>query len=99
MLLQIGVLGDFNPALRNHLATNDALRHASDAMHMNVSANWIGTESLAPGNAMELLAGQDAIWAAPGSPYRSMDGMLAGIAYARKYGVPFLGTCGGFQYA
>ena len=25
--------------------------------------------------------------------------MLAGIEFARRYGVPFLGTCGGFQYA
>ena len=99
MLLQIGILGDFNAGLRNHQATNDALRHASDAMHANVSANWIPTVSLSDTNAKELLAAQDAILAAPGSPYRSLDGMLAGIQYARSYGVPFLGTCGGFQYA
>src|SRR5947208_3195462 len=99
MLLQIGILGDFDPGLRNHQATNDALRHASDVLHANVSANWIPTESLPRIDAKDLLVSQDAIWAAPGSPYNSVEGMLTGIAYARCYGVPFLGTCGGFQYA
>ena len=46
-----------------------------------------------------MLARQDAIFAAPGSPYASMAGMLCGIEFARVYGVPCLGTCGGFQYA
>jgi CTP synthase (UTP-ammonia lyase) len=99
MLLQVGILGDFNSGLRSHQATNDALRHAADAMHVNVSANWVPTSSLTAVNAKELLAPKDAILAAPGSPYKSMNGMLAGIEFARRYGVPFLGTCGGFQYA
>jgi CTP synthase (UTP-ammonia lyase) len=41
----------------------------------------------------------DGIWAAPGSPYKSFDGMLKGIEFARTRDWPFLGTCGGFQYA
>jgi len=98
MHLKIGIIGDFNSGLRSHQATNDALRHAADAMHVNVSANWVPTPTLATGNAKELLAPQDAVWASAGSPYESMDGMLAGIEFARRYGVPFLGTCGGFQY-
>ena len=98
-MLHIGILGDFDSGLRNHRATNDALRHASEMLHADISANWISTSSLSCATAKQLLAGQDAIWAAPGSPYRSFDGMIAGIQYARSYGVPFLGTCGGFQYA
>lgn len=39
------------------------------------------------------------LWAAPGSPYKSFDGMLKGIEFARSRDWPFLGTCGGFQYA
>jgi CTP synthase (UTP-ammonia lyase) len=99
MLLQIGILGDFKADLRNHQATNEALCHSSDAMRASVSANWIPTASVSDANAMEILGAQDAILASPGSPYKSTNGMLAGIRYARTYGVPFLGTCGGFQYA
>jgi len=35
----------------------------------------------------------------PASPYRSMDGALRAIRFARETGRPFLGTCGGFQHA
>lgn len=99
MLFHIGIAGDFNPELRSHRATNDALRHAADALEITVSANWLPTESLAGPEGGGRLESQDAILAAPGSPYRSFDGMLAAIEFARRSGVPFLGTCGGFQYA
>ncbi len=36
--------------------------------------------------------------AAPGSPYRSLDGALAAIEYTRLTGLPLIGTCGGFQH-
>ena len=74
------------------------LGHAADALRLNVSANWLPTPSLAGGRASELLAAQDAVFAAPGSPYQSLEGMLAGIEFARRQGLPFLATCGGFQY-
>jgi CTP synthase (UTP-ammonia lyase) len=45
------------------------------------------------------LAGFDGLWCVPASPYRSMEGALLGIRHAREQGVPFLGTCGGFQHA
>jgi CTP synthase len=99
MLLHIAIVGDFDSGKPSHLATNSALGHASDSMGISVSANWIPTASLSDANAASALASQDAIWASPGSPYRSFEGMLAAIQYARRYGVPFLGTCGGFQYA
>jgi CTP synthase (UTP-ammonia lyase) len=99
MLLQIGILGDFQPTQRSHQATNNALRHAAAALRLSVSANWLPTPSLLESKGRDVLAQQDAIFASPGSPYTSMTGMLRGIEFARVYGVPFLGTCGGFQYA
>jgi CTP synthase (UTP-ammonia lyase) len=59
---------------------------------------WVPTELLAdqgPG----LLTGAAAIWCAPGAPFRSLIGTLVGIRWARQSGIPFLGTCAGFQYA
>ena len=43
--------------------------------------------------------GFDGIWVVPGSPYRSAEGAVAAARVARERGVPFLGTCGGFQHA
>jgi len=39
-----------------------------------------------------LLAGFDGLWAAPASPYQSMEGMLNGIEFARRRDWPFVGT-------
>jgi CTP synthase (UTP-ammonia lyase) len=59
--------------------------------------SWIATTDL-DHDAGEHLAGFAALWCAPGSPYRSMTGALAGIRIARESNRPFLGTCGGFQH-
>ena len=63
------------------------------------TVRWVATDDLERKGADELLAGADAVWCAPGSPYRSLDGALEGIRFAREQGVPFLGTCAGFQHA
>ena len=62
-----------------------------------VDVAWVAT------NAIEAiddaaLQGLDGLLIAPGSPYRSLDGALLAIEYARTRDVPLLGTCGGFQH-
>jgi CTP synthase (UTP-ammonia lyase) len=39
-----------------------------------------------------LMAGYHGLWAAPASPYQSMEGMLHGIEFARRRDWPFVGT-------
>ena len=57
---------------------------------------WHGTDTV---GGPEVFRDACAIWVVPGSPYKSMDGALTAIRYARESGVPYLGTCGGFQHA
>jgi CTP synthase (UTP-ammonia lyase) len=94
---RIGILGDFNPEFRSHHATNDALQHAAAKLGVKVESEWISTPSL-ESSGTKMLESFDGIWASPGSPYKSMEGMLRGIQFAREHDWPFLGTCGGFQY-
>ena len=96
---RIGILGDFNPEFRSHHATNAALQHAAAKLKLPLESEWIPTPSLEAPEGRKQLETFDGLWAAPGSPYRSMDGMLRGIQFAREHDWPFLGTCGGFQYA
>lgn len=96
---RIGILGDFNPDFRSHHATNDAIQHAAAKIGAPVHSEWIPTPSLLDPQAELTLESFDGLWAAPGSPYKSFDGMLKGIEFARRRDWPFLGTCGGFQYA
>jgi CTP synthase (UTP-ammonia lyase) len=97
--VRIGILGDFNPEFRSHHATNDALQHAARKLGMEVQSEWIPTSSLTQPASEKRLESFDGLWASPGSPYKSFEGMLKGIQFARVHDWPFLGTCGGFQYA
>ncbi len=97
--LRIGIIGDFDRAKHSHWATEAALFHAAAQLHANVEPTWVPTSELERPDGVPGLESFDGLWASPGSPYRSPLGMLAGIEFARARDVPFLGTCGGFQYA
>jgi CTP synthase (UTP-ammonia lyase) len=55
----------------------------------------VGTDTFEATRASEA----DGVWVVPGSPYRDDAAVYAAITTARTSGQPFLGTCGGFQYA
>jgi Glutamine amidotransferase class-I len=97
--VRIGILGDFNPKFRSHPATTEALQHAAHKLDLKLDSEWIPTPSLTAPGAEKILESFDGLWGSPGSPYKSFDGMLKGIEFARRRDWPYLGTCGGFQYA
>src|ERR1044071_252435 len=96
-MITVGIIGDYDPAFPPHPATEDALRHVADHLAVEIRPTWIPTETLEQAGAGSLVS-FDALWCAPGSPYRSMHGALEGIRYAREHDRPLLGTCGGFQH-
>lgn len=61
----------------------------------DVSADWIATD----GERVRELGEFDGIWLVPGSPYADDGAAYAAVQWARENDVPFLGTCGGLQYA
>ncbi|HEX9080814.1 MAG TPA: CTP synthase, partial [Holophagaceae bacterium] len=79
-----------------HRAIPLALENAGKALGLQVGFEWIPTEEI---RSESRLAPFDGLWCVPASPYRSMEGALLAIRYAREGAVPFLGTCGGFQHA
>ncbi len=95
--IRIGIIGDYQPEHVTHPATEESLHHAADRLSVAVEITWLPTESLDPLSAAHLQP-FDALWCAPGSPYRSMNGALNAIRWAREQGRPLLGTCAGFQH-
>jgi len=91
---RIAVLGDRDPDNETHVATDAGLEHAGAPA---TGIEWVPTLECV-GRAAERLAGTDGVLVAPGSPYRSMQGALDAITWARETQVPLLGTCGGFQH-
>jgi len=93
-MITIALVGDRSPAVRAHTRIStllDTLRTEGD-----LDAYWVPTPDAEDPAALH---GFDAIWMVPGSPYRSVEGALTAARIARTGGIPFLGTCGGFQHA
>ena len=97
--IRIGIIGDFDPNLRTHKATNGAFWHVGQKLSIPLEVRWLATPSLLEPSAGERLAECSGLFAAAGTPYRSMPGALNAIEFARAWNCPFLGTCGGFQHA
>ncbi|GAA2837141.1 CTP synthase [Kitasatospora paracochleata] len=93
---RLALVGDRSPSVRSHARIPGLLDALARRDQLVLDAYWIPTEDAAEPGA---LAGFDAVWLLPGSPYRSEAGALAAIRTAREQGVPFLGTCAGFQHA
>jgi CTP synthase (UTP-ammonia lyase) len=95
--IRIGLIGDYNPEVKAHIAIPRAVALASHAKAIEAGTSWLPTPLL-ESFAEDRLSTYDALWCVPASPYVSMDGALRAIRFAREHGQPFLGTCGGFQH-
>lgn len=93
--IRVGLIGDYNAAVHAHQAIPPALALAAVVTGIRVVSEWVPTEWI---TADARIAAYDALWCVPASPYRSTDGALRAIRFAREQGRPFLGTCGGFQH-
>jgi CTP synthase (UTP-ammonia lyase) len=96
--VRIALVGDFDPGVTAHRAIEKCFDLAAQSGSSPVEPVWLSTESIVPRdqNALQHLGG---FWCIPASPYRNTEGALWAIQFAREHNRPFLGTCGGFQYA
>ncbi|MCU1359346.1 MAG: hypothetical protein JWN99_635 [Ilumatobacteraceae bacterium] len=91
---RLALIGDRSPLVQAHVRLPGILDAFDDDGEAAIDSYWLASTDVA---AVDL-AGFDGIWLLPGSPYRSADGALTAAQFAREGGVPFLGTCGGFQH-
>lgn len=93
-MTRIILLGEFSPSQESHQLTDAALAHSSAMAGIEIAPQWVSTATV---NEAQL-ARADAVWIAPGSPYKSLDATLRAIRFVREQRIPCLGTCGGFQH-
>ena len=86
--MKIVVVGDYQPDNETHASIEPAISSADT----DAAVEWIPTTDLSA------LDEADGVWIASGS-YRSFDGALKAIEWARTNNVPTFGTCAGFQHA
>ena len=89
--MAIGIVGDYDSGYFLHAATSAAFDR------LGVEAVWVPTPAVRDDPAV--LARYQGLLIPPGSPYKSLEGALTAIRYARESGVPLVGTCSGFQHA
>jgi CTP synthase (UTP-ammonia lyase) len=93
------LIGDYNSTVKAHVAIPLALDLVAKEDKFEVEPVWVHTSELANKEALRSLRNFDGIWCVPSSPYFNGEGAIAAIELARTEGIPFLGTCAGFQYA
>jgi len=94
--VRIGLIGDYDARVTAHQAIPRALDLAAAATGIAVEVEWLPTELIGDTAPLDRF---DGLWCVPATPYRSEEGALAAIRFAREAPRPFLGTCGGFQHA
>lgn len=93
---KIAIIGEYYDNFEPHTSLNKSLDYLHD--EFDFEYEWIDTE-LVDKERGHLLKNYSGIWSAPGSPFKSLDGALYAITYARINDIPHLGTCAGFQHA
>lgn len=88
----IVALGDRDTAFLTHREVDAALA----LLPAGACAGWTATDSPSARRELEVASG---VWLLPGTPYRDAGAAFAAIRHCLEKGVPFLGTCGGFQHA
>jgi CTP synthase (UTP-ammonia lyase) len=94
-LPRVALVGDRSPSVQAHQKIPALIDATTAADGPAIEVYWLHSTDIA---APEDVAGFDGVWVIPGSPYTSTEGVLAAIRAARTGGIPFLGTCGGFQH-
>jgi CTP synthase (UTP-ammonia lyase) len=88
--VRIGLIGDYDPTVIAHQAIPKSLQRAQDETGRRLEFVWVATDSIE--DADRQLTDYHGLWCVPHSPYRSMEGALAAIHFARVSGRPFIGT-------
>jgi CTP synthase (UTP-ammonia lyase) len=96
-MLHLAIIGDYNATNPSHVVTNEAFDHVNNLPGISFQYEWVDTERVEP-EFEAITKTYDGYLIAPGSPYKSMSGVLTIIEYARTHKIPTLGTCGGFQH-
>jgi CTP synthase (UTP-ammonia lyase) len=92
---RLALVGDRSLDVQAHARIPSIIDFVNASPGDPIEVYWLRSASVTqPGD----VAGFDGVWVIPGSPYESMTGVLLAIEGTRTSGVPFLGTCGGFQH-
>ncbi|OQW61847.1 MAG: CTP synthase [Proteobacteria bacterium HN_bin10] len=92
--MKLAIIAEYDPSFEPHTHTDAAIAHSASVLNLDVQSEWISTAEA----DLTTLSAFNALWVAPGSPYRNLSRTLDAIRFAREHDVATLGTCGGYQH-
>ena len=95
--IRIALVGKYVGLHDAYLSVQEALLHAAAAHEAKAQIDWIDSEVIERGGAMDRLVQADGIIVPGGFGERGIEGMVMAARYARKQKVPYLGLCLGLQ--
>ena len=95
---RIAIIGEYYKNFRPHSTLMESIEHVKKKHKVEIEVDWVDTLR-AEQEGENLFANYSGFWSAPGSPFKSLEGALSAIKYARVNDIPHLGTCAGFQHS
>ncbi|MGC9348829.1 MAG: CTP synthase [Anaerolineae bacterium] len=95
--VRIALVGKYVELHDAYISVREALIHAALWHDHEVDIDWVHSEDLEHGKALDLLLGADGIVVPGGFGYRGIEGKIVAARIARENGIPYLGLCLGMQ--
>jgi CTP synthase len=95
--LRIAIVGKYIELHDAYISVREALYHAAVNQGFDVDIEWVSSEQLERGRALDRLAEVDGIVVPGGFGYRGIEGKVVAARFARQNQVPYLGLCLGMQ--
>ena len=97
--VRIGLVGKYVELPDAYKSIIESFIHAGAKNECKVRVDYIHSEYLTVGNAVERLKGLHGVLVAPGFGERGFEGKIEAIRYVRENNIPFFGICLGMQCA
>ncbi len=97
--IKVALIGKYVELKDAYLSVAEALEHGAIANQVELEIDWIHSEEITTSNVKSVLQNYDGIIVPSAFGERGIDGLVTGIEYARKEGIPFLGLGMGMQMA
>jgi len=95
--LRVAIVGKYIELHDAYISVREALYHAAVQQGFDVDIEWVSSEQLERGRALDQLGKVDGIVVPGGFGYRGIEGKVVAARFARENQVPYLGLCLGMQ--
>jgi CTP synthase len=95
--LRVAIVGKYIELHDAYISVREALYHAAVHEGFDLQIEWVSSEQLERGRALDQLEQVDGIVVPGGFGYRGIEGKVVAARFARENHVPYLGLCLGMQ--